>query len=536
MTKAEMPMKLLKLVIVDDEPILLEGLIKTFDWNAMGFQVVGSARNGEQAIEVIKEKRPHVVLTDIRMKKISGLMVMEEIENLGIDCLFVVLSAYRDFEYAQQACDLGAYAYLLKPITEEKLTETMQGAWKVCMEQIKNEEKYENWEKLLVKDSDSFLQVVVQKYVQNRIPAEKAEQVFDTLEAGLEKEDRFITVYVDVDLAYKITNSLNYEAARFAMMQMLEELIGTQFSYWKLENEEGTYIFIIRARENKAVGELKEVLETVKERAHPVVAAISKPYKGIGGIKRSYEEAQKLFELASMAGASAFTIPADMEKKVEETDRADTEILIVNAVRRNDERELKEAFVYFIYGLPPEEEQQCRLMHKVMLKTELMIEDSYGMTKEIREQFKNYYANIQNLNGARAVDVCYKILCSVIEKRKDNAYSNETKYFKEYMSEAVAYIEEHLSDEELSIVSVAGHVYLNPVYFGRAFKNTFHMTFKKYLMKRRMEKAKQLLEEGKTSIGAICELVGINNPSYFSHLFKEYTGKLPSEYKKEYEV
>ena len=309
MTKAEMPMKLLKLVIVDDEPILLEGLIKTFDWNAMGFQVVGSARNGEQAIEVIKEKRPHVVLTDIRMKKISGLMVMEEIENLGIDCLFVVLSAYRDFEYAQQACDLGAYAYLLKPITEEKLTETMQGAWKVCMEQIKNEEKYENWEKLLVKDSDSFLQVVVQKYVQNRIPAEKAEQVFDTLEAGLEKEDRFITVYVDVDLAYKITNSLNYEAARFAMMQMLEELIGTQFSYWKLENEEGTYIFIIRARENKAVGELKEVLETVKERAHPVVAAISKPYKGIGGIKRSYEEAQKLFELASMAGASAFTIP-----------------------------------------------------------------------------------------------------------------------------------------------------------------------------------------------------------------------------------
>ena len=89
---------------------------------------------------------------------------------------------------------------------------------------------------------------------------------------------------------------------------------------------------------------------------------------------------------------------------MEETDRADTEILIVNAVRRNDERELKEAFVYFIYGLPPEEEQKCRLMHKVMLKTELMIEDSYGMTEEIREQFKNYYANIQNLNGARAVD------------------------------------------------------------------------------------------------------------------------------------
>ncbi|BFL13321.1 hypothetical protein K160097B7_25370 [[Clostridium] hylemonae] len=237
-----------------------------------------------------------------------------------------------------------------------------------------------------------------------------------------------------------------------------------------------------------------------------------------------------------MSGAGAFTIPKDMDGRTDRTNAVDTELLIVNAVRRNDEKELKEAFIYFIYGLPQEEEQQCQYMHKVMLKTELMIEDSYGMTEELKKQFKNYYSNLQKLNAARAVDVCYKILCSAIEKRKDNAYSNETKYFKEYMSEAVAYIEEHLDEEDLSIVSVASHVYLNPVYFGRAFKNTFQMTFKKYLMKCRMERAKRLLEEGKTSIGNICEMVGISNPSYFSHLFKQYTGKLPSEYKKEYEA
>ena len=93
-----------------------------------------------------------------------------------------------------------------------------------------------------------------------------------------------------------------------------------------------------------------------------------------------------------------------------------------------------------------------------------------------------------------------------------------------------------LTDEELSIVSVAACVYLNPVYFGRVFKNTFHMTFKKYLLQQRMEKAKRLLEEGNRSVGAICERVGIGNPSYFSHLFKQYTGKLPSEYRKDYEV
>ena len=89
-----------------------------------------------------------------------------------------------------------------------------------------------------------------------------------------------------------------------------------------------------------------------------------------------------------------------------------------------------------------------------------------------------------------------KILCDAIEARQKTAAEDETRYFKDYMKEAVAYIDEHLQEEDLSIVSVAGHIYLNPVYFGRVFKNTFHMTFKKYLMQQRMEKAKRLLERG----------------------------------------
>ena len=113
-------------MIVDDEPILLQGLVKTYNWNEMGFEVAGQAQSGEQAIEVIKKVKPHVVLTDIRMKQVSGLMVMEEIQKTELDPVFIVLSAYRDFNYAQQACDLGAYAYLLKPIEEDKLQETMQ--------------------------------------------------------------------------------------------------------------------------------------------------------------------------------------------------------------------------------------------------------------------------------------------------------------------------------------------------------------------------------------------------------------------------
>ena len=171
-----------------------------------------------------------------------------------------------------------------------------------------------------------------------------------------------------------------------------------------------------------------------------------------------------------------------------------------------------------------------------MLKVQFMLLDSYGMNEDMKNQFTNYYSNLNHLSALKAVDVCYKILCRAIEVRQEELDKNETRYFKEYMSEAVSYIDEHLQDENLSITETASHVYLNSVYFGRVFKSTFHMTFKQYLVKKRMDKAKRLLEEGNTSIGTICEEVGISNPSYFTQLFKQYTGKLPSEYKKEYEV
>ena len=83
------------------------------------------------------------------------------------------------------------------------------------------------------------------------------------------------------------------------------------------------------------------------------------------------------------------------------------------------------------------------------------------------------------------------------------------------MAEAVAYIEEHLQEEDLSIIATASHVYLNPVYFGRIFKSTFHMTLNSTWSKNVMDKAKRMLEEGDTSIRTICEEVGISNPSYF---------------------
>ncbi len=209
------------------------------------------------------------MLTDIRMKQISGLMVMEEIKKENPECQFVVLSAYRDFEYAKKACDLGAFAYLLKPIEDEKLQATMTDVGKICEDQIRNEEKYDRWERLLKKDGDGFFAGCRAKKNMSRTGCRKkkvVDEVFHTLQDVMKEGDRFITVYADLDLAYKITNELEYEASRFSMVRMIEEKIAERFTYWKFESEEGHRTFIIKTQENTAVHELKELLEEVKKK------------------------------------------------------------------------------------------------------------------------------------------------------------------------------------------------------------------------------------------------------------------------------
>ncbi len=529
-------MELLKLVLVDDEPILLEGLKSTYDWGSMGFQVVGTAQSGEEAIEVIKEKRPHVVLTDIRMKQITGLMVIEQIQSMGIQCLFIMLSAYRDFEYAKEACSLGAFDYLLKPIEEKKLCKTMKGAYETCRAQAESEENLENWQKLLKEDSTNFLQVVVQRYLQNHIPYERVEEVFSIVRDVVSADDRFVAICADLDISYKIIHRLDYEADRYSLNQYVGDEIRKHYFCWQFENQEEQFVYLVKIKENSAVHLLKEVIEAARTKQKiPVAASISKPYRGIQGIKRSYNEAMELFEIASKAGTSLFAGEREAPEQEGQIYPEEKESFFMNAVRKNDMEELKQAFVHFIYALPKENVMQIQYLHKMMLQVEFMVRDSYGMSEEIESMLLDFYSNLQKLDAVRVVDISYKILGCIIEERKRCAENNEMKYFSKYMSTAVAYIEEHLSDESLSIVTVANQIYLNPVYFGRVFKQTFQMTFKQYLLRQRMEKAKRLIQKGRESMADICERVGISNPSYFSHVFKQYTGVLPSEYKKEYE-
>jgi len=118
---------LIKIIIVDDEKMIREGLVKTMPWQQMGIEVVGSADNGRTALELAIDKKPHIILTDIRMPKMDGIEFLKRIKEEVPKAKVLIISGYDDFKYAQQALKYGATDYILKPINVEELQKVIEG-------------------------------------------------------------------------------------------------------------------------------------------------------------------------------------------------------------------------------------------------------------------------------------------------------------------------------------------------------------------------------------------------------------------------
>lgn len=107
-----------KVIFIDDEPWVLKGLEGIIDWNAKGFEVTAICRDGKQGLEKIKELRPDVVFTDLRMPNMGGMKLIRQLHEEGILAKIVILSAYSDFEVAREAISKRVFDYLLKPLDQ----------------------------------------------------------------------------------------------------------------------------------------------------------------------------------------------------------------------------------------------------------------------------------------------------------------------------------------------------------------------------------------------------------------------------------
>ncbi len=119
-------MALLKVVVVDDEKMIREGMAATFPWHELGMELVGAAENGLKALEVVAATKPQIILTDIRMPKMDGLEFIKRVRAIMPRVKIIILSGYDEFSYAQKALQYGVSDYVLKPVGVKELTRVLQ--------------------------------------------------------------------------------------------------------------------------------------------------------------------------------------------------------------------------------------------------------------------------------------------------------------------------------------------------------------------------------------------------------------------------
>lgn len=529
-------MEHLTLFLVDDEPIILKGLMETYDWERMGFEVVGCARDGTEALEKIKTSTPDVVLTDVRMKKMDGLALIEAAKELGVATNFVVISAYRDFEYAKKACQNGALSYLVKPIDEEELERTMAEIYELCTDKKFKEKNYSLWEKIIMEDQDNFLQQMLEKYLDEAMNEKEMADFFVSLSKEEQMEHYYAVVAAGIDIAKRVVNQKEFDMKQYVLESRLYKTIKEKYPVWKKKTSEGVTCYIVDLGNEDRTELLKRMLTVLRsELKEDMISTLSNSGKGLEGLKNAYEQAIHLFEMAAEAGAGVLTMDGKENLKTRRQYSIDVETQLLGAFRKNDAVQLKKTFEKFIYTLPEDENAVRVYLKRLAVRVEFALEDSFGLTEEMTSSFQNFYDAAGQVTISKAVSILYQLFVRVIELRSQMEETSSEKYFRDYIPVALEYIQEHLHEEDLSITSVSEHVYLNSVYFGRIFKNVMEMSFKRYVQNMRMEKAKEMIQEDRESIVNISSAVGIPNPSYFSQLFKQYTGVNPSEYKRSLE-
>jgi two-component system, response regulator YesN len=187
---------LIKLVIVDDEKMIREGLASTMPWNDMGVEVVGTAGNGLTALEIIKDKKPHIVLTDIRMPKMDGLQLLKTISEENLKIKVVMLSGYDEFSYAQQAIKYGASDYILKPINAEELEKLIRRLVQTFTEEV--------FEDLAYIKSKKSIEVELLQYITairstNRdIAISSLNKILEKLRAQALVHDQYHKLYMEI--------------------------------------------------------------------------------------------------------------------------------------------------------------------------------------------------------------------------------------------------------------------------------------------------------------------------------------------------
>ena len=213
-------MNMYKVVLVDDEELIIEGMKQLVDWESLGCRIEGAAYDGDEALDIINETEPDIIITDIRMPSMNGLEMIDHVKEQFPDVVIMIMSGYSDFEYAQKALEKGAACYMLKPVLEKDLRERILQAVKKLDEKRLQKQKEEEATVRLYHLKRGAKENFLRKLLREDLSPSHILHMWENMELCPPKSMAMVAL-LDTDIPLRDTEQA---VIKFAIDNMIEEI------------------------------------------------------------------------------------------------------------------------------------------------------------------------------------------------------------------------------------------------------------------------------------------------------------------------
>ncbi len=493
-------------MLVDDEPLIVEGMKNIIEWDALGFEVVSTAKNGKEAFEKLQQTQVDVLITDLQMPERSGLELIEAVKEENDQIKTLVLTGFQEFELIKKGLSLGIENYLLKPIDEDELVSSLlhikdklnrasldeqshlvlrdHAVWRWITGKMENEEfesRISLYPSIQVKPQ-FWLCLIKAEW------EEKGGDYLHSLQLQFERETRAIAVVTpsgDVLLLWSHVQSEEDWKHDYDMMVNIVEERG----------EEGEFIF---ASSDK-MSDVCEIPKAYRELEKTCELKMLLP-------KKDHQMADQLYSGKVTHQSSNYLRP-DMLEQLANHQYSDVKATIEKALTHFDQRNqplmMKSILLELFYHvknhffIPLEYETYVKMVHQIM---------SIDTMKE----------------GMDVLDRCIELIEYVpVQKSQQKSPIIET---------VLHYIHQNYA-EDMSLKTLGHQFHVNSIYLGQLFQKEIKCSFTKYLNKIRIDRSKQLLQNSYEKAGKIGKKVGYADATYFYKQFKKLEKVTPTEWR-----
>lgn len=524
-----------RILVADDEGIMLEAIKNIIQSNFGSDCEIVCVKTGRAVIEQADTFRPDIAFVDIQMPGLSGIQAIREVRKFNPSIVFIIMTAFDKFSYAQEAVNLGVMEFIMKPVNKKKILETCVKA----MHQVEEARR---------KLSDDLK---IREKLEIVIPMIESGFIYNVLQDDSDILKNGYAEMLDIQTSYgfmmvlefgdsiesgTMTNAIGVGVRVSKYYSMLREILKDYFDC-VIGPVMGNRIvlFLTYEEERMRYEERVEIITRTRNMIHKLeTSADIKCRGGIGsvkpltGIRDSYKEALKSLRESDSHVVHITDIPVAADYDGEYPLELE-HMYLQRGAKGDREGALSCANEFFDWMLVHNNNNRSNIEIKI-LELIMRLEKRAFEGGNLRYGFRyreNYLRELREAADTESLRLWFqektRDICDTISTARDREYENVVSRVKAYINENFA--------KNISLDDVSRMVDISPYYFSKLFKQEVGENFIEYLTEVRMKHARHLLEDPKYSIKEVCVMSGYGDPNYFSRIFKKYEGMTPSEYR-----